>query len=173
MSVYINLDESKRHLRLDFDDDDIYVQGLIDMVEEFVINDIQGEASYKGTGTITTAVSTALTGTGTNFTDFKVGDIIKVVGDYSRIIATITSDTVGTVTAAFTGVLTDVDYRAYTGLPQAMTDGTLPLQLKHAMLIMLAHFYMIREPVVMGINATEVPFSYKSLIAQYKNYTIG
>ena len=173
MATYITLDESKRHLRVDFTDDDIYIQGLIDLVEEYVINDIQGEAAHKSTGTITTAISTALTGTGTNFTDFKVGDIIKVEGDYSRIIASITDDTTGTVTAAFTGVLTDVDYRAYTGLPQVMSDGTLPLGIKHAMLIMLGHFYMIREPVVMGINATEVPFSYKSLIAPWKNYTVG
>ena len=172
MSTYITLQQAKAHLRVDFDDDDFYIQGLADMVEEYVLQDIQGEAALQATGTITTAVSTALTGTGTNFTDFKVGDIIKVVGDTSRIINTITSDTAGTVTVAFTGVLTAVDYKAYTGIPTLDSDGTFPKVLKQAMLIMIAHFYMLREPVIVGVNINKVPWSYDSLIATYKNYTV-
>lgn len=53
-------------------------------------------------GTVTTAGSTTLTGTGTFFTDYLVGDKITVNGETERTIDTITSDTVLTVTVAFT-----------------------------------------------------------------------
>jgi len=173
MSNYITLQEAKTHLRVDFEDDDIYIQDLVSMVEEFVIQDIQGEAHYNISGTITTAATTALTGVDTNFTSYKVGDIIKVDGDTSRIISSITDDITGTVSAPFSGVLTEAKYRAYTGIPQLKEDGTMPLQLKHAMLILLGHFYMIREPVLVGVNTYKVPFSYDMLIGIYKHYTIA
>jgi hypothetical protein len=52
-------------------------------------------------GTVATTGTTALTGTSTNFTDYQVGDTILVSGETSRTIATITSDTVLTVSVAF------------------------------------------------------------------------
>lgn len=52
-------------------------------------------------GTVATTGTTTLTGTGTYFTDYQVGDQILVSGETVRTIATITSDTVLTVTAAF------------------------------------------------------------------------
>lgn len=52
-------------------------------------------------GTVATAGTTTLTGTGTYFTDYQVGDTILVSGETVRTIATITSDTVLTVTVAF------------------------------------------------------------------------
>ena len=52
-------------------------------------------------GTVTTVGTTALTGTGTYFTDYQVGDKITVLGETERTIATITSDTALTVTLAF------------------------------------------------------------------------
>ena len=172
MSTYVTLAEAKTHLRVDFAADDTYIQALIDMVEQMLLLELQGEAYHKFTGTITTANTTALTGTGTNFTDFKVGDIIHVEGDTSRIIATITDDTTGTVTAAFTGVLTDVAYRVYTGLPEIKEDGSFPLALKHAINIMVGHYYMLREPVLIGAAIQEVPFSFKYLISQFKTWTV-
>lgn len=53
-------------------------------------------------GTVTTTGTATLTGTSTFFTDYKVGDTITVSGETARTIATITSDTVLTVTVAFT-----------------------------------------------------------------------
>jgi phosphohistidine swiveling domain-containing protein len=52
-------------------------------------------------GTVATAATTALTGTNTRFTDYRVGDKILVSGETIRTIATIPSDTSLTVTAAF------------------------------------------------------------------------
>jgi len=52
-------------------------------------------------GTVATTGTTTLTGTGTYFTDYRVGDTITVDGETVRTIATITSNTVLTVTVAF------------------------------------------------------------------------
>ncbi len=52
-------------------------------------------------GTVATSATTTLTGTSTNFTDYQVGDKLTVSGETERTIATITSDTVLTVTVAF------------------------------------------------------------------------
>lgn len=52
-------------------------------------------------GTVATTATTTLTGTGTYFTDYKVGDQITVSGETVRTIATIVSDTSLTVTVAF------------------------------------------------------------------------
>lgn len=56
-------------------------------------------------GTVATAVTTTLTGTNTFFTDYTVGDTITVSGETSRVIATISSDTVLTVTVAFSNTV--------------------------------------------------------------------
>lgn len=53
-------------------------------------------------GTVATTGTTTLTGTGTYFTDYRAGDKITVSGETERIIDTITSDTILTVTVAFT-----------------------------------------------------------------------
>ena len=55
------------------------------------------------TGTVATAGTTALTGTGTKFTtELKVGDFIVVAGETVRQVNAITSDTALTVSVAFT-----------------------------------------------------------------------
>jgi hypothetical protein len=53
-------------------------------------------------GTVATTGTTTLTGTGTYFTDYQVGDKIIVSGETERTIDAITSDTVLTVSVAFT-----------------------------------------------------------------------
>lgn len=52
-------------------------------------------------GTVATTATTTLTGTSTHFTDYRIGDTVTVSGETVRTIATITSDTVLTVTLAF------------------------------------------------------------------------
>ncbi len=52
-------------------------------------------------GTVTTNGTSTLTGSGTNFTDYNVGDTVLVSGETVRTIATIVSDTSLTVTLAF------------------------------------------------------------------------
>ena len=50
---------------------------------------------------------------------------------------------------------------------------TTPSTLKHAAKILISTFYENREAVIVGVQAYEVPFSYKYLISNYKKYTVG
>lgn len=61
-------------------------------------------------GTVATTGTTTLTGTSTYFTDFEVGDTILVSGETVRTIVTITSDTVLTVTVAFTNTASSLTF---------------------------------------------------------------
>lgn len=61
-------------------------------------------------GTVATTGTTTLTGTGTYFTDYRVGDQITVDGETVRTIATITSDTVLTVTVAFSNTASSLTF---------------------------------------------------------------
>lgn len=61
-------------------------------------------------GTVATTGTTTLTGTGTYFTDYQVGDKITVAGETERTIDTITSDTVLTVTVAFANTASSLKY---------------------------------------------------------------
>ncbi len=234
--MYLIFDDVKQHLRaVDFDDDNLYIQNLIEMVEELVLTEIQGSVAGKGTiqtaitagaGTVQTAASVSLVGTNTNFLDFSVGETITVSGETVRTIARITDDTHLTVTVAFSTTASGLTYSASTiksvigtdtnfanyqvgdgitvegqtrriiaeiiddthlmvtksfslvnnGLIYTMHPGIpspIPLGLKQAMLLMIGHFYMIREPVMIGVNVTEVPYGFKYLIAPFKNYTIA
>jgi hypothetical protein len=166
---YITLSEAKRHLRVDYDDDDAYIAGLVDLVEELVKTEISG--TFAGEGTVATVGTTALAGTDTNFSDFSVGDKILVDGETVRTLATITDDDTATVTVAFANTDSDLEYTVTTGLP--LVDGLLPAGLRQAMLLILGHFYANRESIIIGVGATEIPMGFKYLITPYKNYTIA
>ncbi|HLO59828.1 MAG TPA: head-tail connector protein [Bacteroidales bacterium] len=100
MATYTTLEEVKKHLNVDFTDDDTYIASLQDLVEELVAIDI-----------------------GQPLSELEVEDEI-------------------------------------------------PKGLVHAMKIIIGHFYLVREPVSIGVNVVKIPFSYEYLIAPYKNYTI-
>jgi len=167
-AVYTTLAEAKSHLRVDFSDDDTYIAHVQEMAEQYLLNELSG--TYTGEGTVTTATDLNLTGDETNFTDFAVGDTVKVDGETDRTIATIVSDTALTVSLAFTATDTDLTWEIKTGMP--LVGGNLPLPLKHALLLLIEHFYSIRGPVIVGVGVTKVPMSVESLIAPYRNRTI-
>jgi len=170
MSTYLTLAECKTQVHAeDFTEDDVYLQSLADMVEELVEAEISG--TFIGEGTVSTVATTALTGVETNFSDFSVGDTIHVDGETDRTIATITDDEALTVGVAFANTDSNLEYYVITGLP--LVGGVLPKRLRHAMLLMVAHFYAIREPVLVGVGAAEVPLGYKMLIHDSKNWTVA
>ena len=170
MATYLTLAECKAHLRIDFTDDDTYIGALMDLVEELVLTEITG--TFTGEGTVSTVATVALTGYESNFTDFHVGDTIIVDDETDRVIATITDDEALTVTLAFTNTASDLAYEVTTGLP-LVGGTTLPLGLHHAMLLLVGHFYALREPVMVGVGVTEIPLTYKYLIHPYKNFTVA
>jgi hypothetical protein len=99
--AYIQVNDAKDHLHVDFDDDDLYIFSLIEMVENVVA--------------------------------IEIGEDLADLED---------------------------------------ENGNLPKRLKHAMLLLLAHYYLIREPVVLGIAASKVPLGFEYLLAPFKNYTV-
>ncbi len=168
--TYLTLEESKRHLNIDPDVtyDDDYITMLITLVEELVLAEIAG--SKDGEGTVTTDGTDAFVGVETNFTDFAVGDTILVAGETIRIFKTIADDETAEVTVAFTNTGSGLEYKIYTGMP--LVNGTIPSMLKHAMLLMIGHFYQIREPATLGVTVTKIPYGFEFLIAPFKNYTV-
>ena len=74
----------------------------------------ESEGSHTGLGTVETDGTITLTGTGTVFERaFVVGDTITVSGETDRIVASITSDTELTVTAAFTNTASGLSFTHY------------------------------------------------------------
>jgi uncharacterized phage protein (predicted DNA packaging) len=98
---YLIHDDVKTHLRVDFDDDDLYINDLIEMVENAVA--------------------------------IEIGEDLADIED---------------------------------------ANGRLPKRLLHAMLLLIGHYYLIREPVVLGVAASKVPLGFEYLIAPFKNFTV-
>lgn len=168
-ATYLTTAEAKTHLRVDHTEDDDYIEALCELVEEVVLNEISG--TFTGKGSVTTAGTTALVGTDTNFLDYNVGDTIRVYDETDRVIATITDDEHLTVTSAFSTSEIGLKWVIITGMP--LVGGEIPLRLKQAMLLLVAHLYAIREPVYIGTNVTKIPFAYEYLLNFWKNYTIA
>lgn len=164
--AYVTLEEAKDHIRVDFEDDDHYIEALIDAAEAAIINEVSGD--FPGYGTVTTAGTTALAGdSSAKFLKYKVGDAINVDGETARSIATITSDTALTVSVAFSTSKSGLSYYV---TPSPLVAGVLPKPLKQAILLMIGHLYNQREPVITGSSAVKVPMSVDMLIAPYKNW---
>jgi hypothetical protein len=86
--------------------------------------------AYKSTapnepGTVATTGTTTLTGTGTNFNDYAVGDKIVVSGETVRTIATITSDMSLTVTVAFSNTASGKSFTRQTIIATGVEDYNL------------------------------------------------
>ena len=170
--TYITRVEAKAHLNVDFSDDDTYIDGLIAMAEQLVLVEIQGSADGEGTVSFTSG-STALSGVDTNFMDFTSGDTITIDGDtikYTSTIATITDKENLDFTCGFSTTESGLGYTVNYGLP--LGTGVLPKVLKQAMLLMIAHFYANREPVIIGVGAAKMPYGYDFLVSPYKNWTV-
>lgn len=52
-------------------------------------------------------------------------------------------------------------------------ESILPADLIHSMYLLLAHFYNVREAVIIGTISSDVPLAYKMLLLPYKTYTVG
>jgi len=170
MGVYITLDEAKTHMVVDYDDDDVKITGLIDLVEEAVLTEIQGRRKTTE-GYVTTNGTVNLVGYGCNFLDYTIGDIIVLPNETPRIIATITTDDTLTVSVAFTLSLANVTYIVYTGLPTL--NGALPLKLRQGMLLLIEHYYKNTSATITGVGMTKIPYGFEWLVNPDKNWTVA
>ncbi len=171
MSKYVTAEDARSHLRVDFHDDDTYIQGLCDMAEAMVGMEIGEDLDVVRKviyyGQCDTTADSDQVDIGRTWTeDELVGYSITLDLDEEE-----THDITANTTA---GVLTldddvgetdtDVEFRIW--------ETGIPLPLKHAILLLIGHLYMLREPVVVGVNVSEVPMSFKYLLAPYKNWTV-
>ena len=170
MAYYVTLEEAKDHLRVDFDDDDVYIYNLIGTAQTAVLNEIK--AHQQGPGTVETDGTAALVGSdttssSTKFLQYKAGDFIRVDGETERTIATITDDQNLTVTVAFTNSESGLDYTVESS---PLESDVLPLPIKQAILLMVGNLYEHREPVIAGVSVMKIPFSIEYLLAPYKDW---
>ena len=100
-------------------------------------------------GTVATAGTTALTGTGTYFTDYEVGDKITVSGETVRTIATIVSDTSLTVTVAFSNTNSALTFK-HTSI---IASGVQSYSLNR-------NFFVPSDNVLVTVNAQDLPFNF-------------
>lgn len=63
------------------------------------------------------------------------------------------------------------DHIKYDSLSKAFPEGSAPLPVKHAILLMVGNLYANREPVAFA-QSYEVPLSYKYLLGPYVNYRV-
>ena len=96
---------------------------------------------------IVTTSGVNVTGTGTYFTDYAVGDSITAGGE-TRIIATIPSDTALTVTVAFTGAV-DQTFTRKTVIKTGVTEYTLNRR-----------FYTPSDSVIVTTGVQDVYYNY-------------
>ena len=59
-----------------------------------------------------------------------------------------------------------------TTIDEVASGGVIPSPLKQAILLMIGHFYNMREPVITG-TPVKVPYTLEFLIAPYKNWTVA
>jgi len=108
-------------------DDDVPVAGTLDYIlwlgtmnrklQEYAKDQWISQFSHSSpneVGTVSTVGTTTLTGVGTYFTDYQSGDKITVNGETVRTIDTITSDTVLTITVAFTNTASSLTFTRLT-----------------------------------------------------------
>lgn len=163
---YITLEQAKDHLRVDFSDDDPYIETLIEVAETSILNDCK--AYTIGNGTVTTNGTTTLTGDDdTTFLDYKAGDVIRVFGETVRTISSITDNDTIVVSAAFSTSKTGLSYQVE---QTPIESGVLPKPLFQAVLLLIGHLYENREPVIVGVGVQKMPLSIEYLIAPYKNW---
>lgn len=99
------------------------------------------------TGTVATTGTTTLTGTGTFFTDYAVGDKLIVSGETVRTIDTITSDTVLTVTVAFSNTASGKTFTRQTIIASGVQEYSIHRS-----------FMVPSDKVLVSTSTQDVPF---------------
>lgn len=114
------------------DDESTYWLSLLNRKKDELYEDVTKNwtLSFSATvpnevGTVATTGTTTLTGTDTYFTDYRVGDKLTVDGETVRTIDTITSDTVLTVSVAFSNTASAKTFTRQTIIATGVTEYSL------------------------------------------------
>lgn len=66
-----------------------------------------------------------------------------------------------------------IEHEIGESLENLKKDGDIPKPLFHAILLLISHFYAVREPVIMGVSVNKIPYTLKFLINGFKNWTVS
>ncbi|MBR1193233.1 head-tail connector protein [Bradyrhizobium sp. AUGA SZCCT0160] len=176
----VSLDEAKKHLRVDFDDDDEYIEALIDSA----VAHIDGPAGWLGRALLTQTLEWRGDEFGT--CDIRlpfppVADLVSVKYDDDDGVEQTAPDTIyrlvgqpgaPRVTLAYDETWPTVraqseavriQYTAGYGNPE-----DVPAPIKHAILLLIGHWYANREPVNIGNIVTEIPMTVRALLFPFQ-----
>lgn len=184
----ISRQEAKDYLKVDFTEDDNYIDQLIEIARIQVLRDTAQVVvkqsfveKFRFWGRIDNSIPVR-----SNFLTLKYfGQIVttsadKIAVQYyngSNVLTTLTEDTdyrvvenMGLIKIEFINTFNlydrlDAIKVKYTLVPE--TDNIKPLRI--AMLMLIQHYYDNRSPVSF-LRVNELPLGYKSIITQYKNY---
>ena len=177
----ITLADAKVHLRILHDDEDVYISALVSAAENYILN-ATGRVLCSGTfslprntlrsemtlpvAPVLSIKSLTLNDTAGNGTEVAAANyaldttttppslFLKTEGEYP----TLTLERRGAV---------EIQFIAGYGDPS-----DVPQSLKHAVLLLVGHWYENRSSVEIGTIATRVPFAVDALLAPFKVYSI-
>lgn len=182
----ITLSQAQEHLRVDSADDADYITALISMVREYY-DSITNRSSVATTWKLSAGDWADLyekpQGNLRSYEDYIIPlcrtplvsvTSVKYYAPGAAVQTTVSSSDYRVVTSEEPGFIQFVD------APPSVDDRADAIEIlfvagsgasdmdKHAMKLMLSHYYDIREPVVTGTIATEIPWGLKSLVMNRK-----
>jgi uncharacterized phiE125 gp8 family phage protein len=176
----VSLDEAKAHLRVDVDDDNDYIEALV----AAAVAHIDGPAGWLGRALLTQTLEWRGDEFGT--CDIRlpfppVTEVLSVKYDDDDGVEQTVSDTTYRIvgqpgsprlslaydqtwpTTRTQSEAVRIQYVAGYGEP-----ADVPAPIKHAILILVAHWYANREPVAVGTIVTEMPMTVRALLFPYQ-----
>lgn len=174
----ISLAKAKAHLRIDTDDEDALLTALIVAARLFVEKTLglalitQGWSYFldfwprsscvtlpispvQGVGAVTLHDSSG------GATELDAGDYaVDVLSQPARLVLK------GAGPSVITRELNAFEIAFTTGYGDAAAD--VPAPIRHALMLLVAHWFERREPVVLGVGASEVPTTIAGLLLPYR-----
>lgn len=172
----VTLDEVKAQVRVDFPDHDALLQGLIDAA----VSHLDGYGGALGRAMITQTWRQ-------DFKEFDdrvrlaLGDVLSVTSvqyyDLNNVLQTASASLYGVYTDAvgpYVEINSNQSWPSTYDRPDAVrvtwtcgfgpAAADVPAALRHAILMMVAHWYANREATVTGVTAVELPFAVGALV---------
>lgn len=176
----ITLDEAKAHLRVDFDDDDDYIQSLIDAA----VAHVDGPAGWLGRALLTQTLELRCDEFGTCDIPLPfppISEVVSIKYDDDDGAEQTVDDTVyrlvgqpsaPRIALAYNEAWPTVRWQSEAVRIQYLAGygeaADVPKPIKQAVLLLIGHWYANREAVNVGTTVTELPMAVKSLLFPYQ-----
>jgi uncharacterized phiE125 gp8 family phage protein len=179
----VSLDEAKAHLRIDFGDDDPYVMGLISAATAHLDgwSGILGRAlvtqtwrqslpAFPGCGVIRLPLAPVQAVTEVTYRDGDGSEQVLDAGVYSSVLV----DALGPYVRRCSGCSWPAtapmdDAVAVTFTAGYGGPGEVPQAIRHAILLLMGHWYANREPVNIGNITSNLDFAVTALLAPFRH----